>query len=60
MPNTLKPCPFCGGKAKYIQIMAKTERGYADVVQCIECFAGTRYGKDKDEAFALWNRRVNA
>lgn len=56
----LKPCPFCGGKAKYIYQLP------FNVVQCQKCRA---YGKTicdlfeqqdmKDRAIEEWNRRVD-
>lgn len=57
--DNLKPCPFCGGKAKY-----KYQMPY-NAVQCTKCkvFGATavdsykhRYGKEK--AIEAWNRRV--
>lgn len=46
----LKPCPFCGGKAKTI------ENNYY-VVMCKNCFSETdRYHK-QEEAITQWNTR---
>lgn len=55
MNSELKPCPFCGGKAK----------GYwsSDVnwfyVICKCCGAKTRPLPFWDTAMALWNKRAN-
>ena len=49
----LKPCPFCGGKAK--------ER-YACLngvfVQCNECRVSTYVFSSQDAATRAWNKRV--
>lgn len=53
----LKPCPFCGGEAKYI-------KGSRPKVMCIKCEAQIvgghfqAYGY-KEFLCGLWNRRVN-
>lgn len=70
----LKPCPFCGGEAKYENSMEMNpvidESGayvdadfvYWETVYCTKCkvqiFSGDN---DEDEGYAieLWNRRAN-
>lgn len=51
--SELKPCPFCGGKAK-------TQSFYRDHrVYCRTCNASTMcYYETKEKAIAAWNRRV--
>lgn len=51
----LKPCPFCGGKAK---IAMTTDAGNYEV-QCTKCPAnvGRMWFWKKKEAIEAWNRR---
>lgn len=52
----LKPCPFCGGKAKLIS------RGGLHYVECYvnTCYIvpKTTWYKEKSEAIKAWNRRA--
>ena len=48
----LKPCPFCGGKAK------KTEIGRSWDIECEDCQSSTRMCSTPEEATEAWNRRV--
>lgn len=54
--NSLKPCPFCGGKAEFVKM--------ADVrhkVRCSVCHTLSGFGtrEKDDELNALnWNKRV--
>ena len=61
----LKPCPFCGGKAKIIVVVP----GEKSIIACTTSYCGfTRHSYnngDTDENAALqlatlWNRRVTA
>ena len=64
MPNELKPCPFCGGKAKlYSQ---KVAGGYDySYVFCESCKIGTKKYEvspeycANDKATEAWNRRAD-
>lgn len=59
MPD-LKPCPFCGGKARLIK-KSWTEFGgpYDFTVHCDDCSAGIRcYFPTENEAIEAWNRRA--
>ena len=61
----LKPCPFCGGKAKFFQRKEADETGYKDwkrVVFCVKqgCpahFINLSFSQ-KDILVKAWNRRV--
>lgn len=59
----LKPCPFCGGDAEYIEGAV----AFFDVeVCCVDCgFSGPNYGSfdepnAKEDATAHWNTRFDA
>lgn len=50
--DALKPCPFCGGRAR-------TEGGIGDVlVECQKCGVCTTYEDSDVIAIAAWNRRA--
>ena len=50
----LKPCPFCGGEAKVMDM------GYPHWVYCEECGAKVHGGtNDERDSIAAWNRRKN-
>jgi Lar family restriction alleviation protein len=60
MQNELKPCPFCGGKARYVYSMP------FNAVKCPKCkiFGPTvidtyEQADGKEESIQLWNRRAN-
>lgn len=62
----LKQCPFCGGKAKYVDLGEPDEFKDWDV-ECIKCgivmlVPGKEAGcvTTKAEARKAWNRRINA
>jgi Lar family restriction alleviation protein len=54
MQNELKPCPFCGGKAEYIQEGCVIGR-----VRCKECRISQTLLGTKEEVISDWNRRVD-
>lgn len=59
----LKPCPFCGGKARIEDISTEDEKYY--MMQCTndECGASACFGDhstSKSKAIAAWNRRAGA
>jgi len=53
--NKLKPCPFCGGKAKLHQAYNSFWQ-----VQCNVCNIGTLITTDKERAISVWNRRTKS
>lgn len=55
MPNNLKPCPFCGGKAKIFMTMGKSGYGVECENNCIFFFGQFVTCKHAIEA---WNRRA--
>ena len=56
----LKPCPFCGGSPKLESDTHRKEFGRDRFrIVCSSCYAGTRWYDSPDEAWLMWNRRVN-
>lgn len=54
----LKPCPFCGQKArKYLAEENRLHIRYW-AVQCFVCHCRTAGYQDYDKAVRAWNRRV--
>lgn len=64
MPNEMKPCPFCGGKAKLNIQKVTGGYDYAYVI-CTGCRISTmQYEASaeycaKDKAIEDWNRRAD-
>ena len=54
----LKPCPFCGGKAKRVTLQDEENFG-GDVIVCINCDACSRvvFG-EKEGLNEAWNARA--
>lgn len=55
MPNELKPCPFCGGKANIDYGNGIYEIFY---VFCEKCKTRNPNRLTREEAIKLWNRRT--
>mgnify|MGYP000932171091 CR=1 FL=1 len=53
--SELKRCPFCGGRADYIQILGNYERPHE--VYCFTCDGGITEGRSKDGVIHNWNTR---
>lgn len=49
---TIKPCPFCGGKAKFKNVPSWYWLG------CVDCKVETETYPSEEEAIAIWNKRV--
>ena len=58
MPNELKNCPFCGGKADVVlyTIYGKVKSYF---VYCQRCGCQSRDYSTKQNAKKAWNRRAN-
>lgn len=64
MSESLKPCPFCGGKAYLSKLKTTVNIRFFVVCGNTKCIAsadqlfGKRYYSE-NEAIEAWNRRVN-
>jgi Lar family restriction alleviation protein len=54
--DELKPCPFCGGKARYANVDVKWIISY---IECEACGCRTAAEIDKNDAKRAWNRRID-
>ncbi len=52
----LKPCPFCGGKAKVCVCKPNTKTFF--VVKCTECLTASYIYEGEATAAEHWNRRI--
>ena len=63
MPNELKPCPFCGGKARIEKGRTFCGNTFsvacADPHNCKGYYVKTKGFYSKNEAISVWNRRVD-
>ena len=55
-PETLKPCPFCGGEAKYDDFEAAHYCLDMPGVACETCYC-RNFADSKEEAIQKWNSR---
>lgn len=53
--NVLKPCPFCGEKAKHVYFKFTDTHS----VLCRNCGAESYEFGTEEEAIEAWNRRAN-
>lgn len=58
MPEKLKRCPCCGGKAeiRYHQIPTQGRSAYQ--ISCSRCVLATSWIGSPEEVIYFWNRRV--
>ncbi len=55
----LKPCPFCGGKAREkTHISGKWKKSKWFFVECSVCGSRTTISSVKEETEEAWNRRA--
>ena len=55
----LKPCPFCGGKAREkVYITGTWMKRKWFYVECSVCSAKVSLSSVKEEAYEAWNRRA--
>ena len=55
--NDLKPCPFCGGEAKWRKYEFLNVASF--YVECVDCDASSNRFDHLDEAVEAWNRRAH-
>ena len=55
----LKPCPFCGGKAKIVTWRDEKRRENPTKIKCVSCGCTSGVKNRIGKAAAAWNRRVN-
>lgn len=55
MPEELKPCPFCGGKAELILIKGMDEK----YIKCTNCGVSTLLSIERKTVIREWNRRAD-
>lgn len=62
--SELKPCPFCGGKARMLTKQTQTndseffrEWKYEYIIKCNRCKASIGHYQSKKTAEIAWNRR---
>lgn len=58
--KALKPCPFCGGDAKFVEMYVHKDevRGFVKCAKTKSCCEQSVITL-KDDAFRKWNTRVN-
>lgn len=59
--SELKPCPFCGGEARYGTEKESSANGGITLrhqIFCGNCFALCDSRQNKDKAIAAWNTRA--
>lgn len=59
MSEELKPCPFCGGKAKKQTVETTILNDTYYGVRCTKCYCGTTGYLNYGYAIQAWNRRTD-
>ncbi len=61
MSEELKPCPFCGGEARWVEDHGRFDEPFGLVVDHAEdCFLGNHMMAEWDHIIAAWNHRQSA
>lgn len=56
--ETLKPCPFCGGKSEIWESKANNGFLYGYAARCSRCKSRSKIYSIVEQAVEAWNRRV--
>ena len=61
MSEIIKPCPFCGCRADWVNQIFKGVNFGGHQIACINpsCQASGRYSGQQQKALNAWNQRVN-
>lgn len=60
--DKLKPCPFCGGKARIMHLTSASGIETHSMVECRSCHIKTDYYVyefGERNVIKVWNRRIN-
>lgn len=64
MTQTLKPCPFCGGRAEVRQVTpyrkGNTNMYLGYFVLCSKCLTSSDNYNNEENAVRHWNNRINS
>jgi Lar family restriction alleviation protein len=55
IPEILKPCPFCGGRAYFV----RTGHGLGYAIRCGQCSARVESDAGKNDAIRQWQSRAH-
>ena len=56
----LKPCPFCGGRAKFSKDGEQKVKYGNEQIYCTQCFITAAPQETEQEAVDWWNTRASA
>ena len=57
--DSIKPCPFCGGKAEHkMDYYKPPDNPCIDYVECEDCKTTSNFYAGTRDAIAAWNRRA--
>lgn len=58
METELKPCPFCGGAAKFVELHAAPDEEPRGYIRCVHMCCEQGHVQTKSNAGEDWNRRA--